>query len=172
MYGNLKERGFINPKVATVDGNNNDAKERLSAIVDLKKNIDDHKKKTSDTIASIADKVDFHEQSMSEVIASITKLRQDVEGALQDIDTKFVDVDTNMQKGVNEIYDSIENYVANQTPRQSTQQPVIIPDLTDVKQRLNDFETKLDMLEKMANATVLTPPVQVPPKKLIRPMTK
>lgn len=170
MYGNLKERGFINPKAPTDGNGGSDAKERLNAIVDLKKNIDDHKKKMGDTIASIAEKADFQEQSMSEVIASITRLRQDVEGALLDIDTKFVDADTNMQKAVNEIYDSIENYVANQTPRAAT--IPVIPDLSDVKQRLNDFEAKLDTLEKMTNTTAVTPPPHQLPKKLIRPMTK
>jgi ElaB/YqjD/DUF883 family membrane-anchored ribosome-binding protein len=167
MYGNLKERGFINPKV-TPESNNADAKERLNAICDLKKNIDDHKKKTQDTICGINDRVDFTEQSMSDVHSSITKLRQDVEGALAEMNIRFDDVDTKIQQSVNDIYDSIENYVANQTPRQSV--VTAIPDLSDVKQRLNDFETKLDILEKMSVATVpVTPPVA---KKLIRPSTK
>lgn len=159
MYGSSKQIPVIDPKEKA-----NDPKQRLQAIYEFKKQMD----KTSSDIEQLSlclNDVKNKLQQTDDQIKTLWKAfddKDDIKNLLatmqDELTNKFVEVESKMQNVTDEIYENIESYIANATPRNNN-------DLQDLKDKVMKFETKIDLLDKSLNVSSN----EKPKPKLIRP---
>jgi gas vesicle protein len=109
--------------------NTSDHRQRLDAVVDLKKSHD-----------NLKSSLDALEQKTNAKINSLSNLHADIDAKISQLSTDIVNVK-------DEIFDSIESYVvSNETPREA-----------NLMQHVNDLIKRIEALEANSNATKETP---------------
>lgn len=174
-----------------------DNKTRLQAVYDLKKKLDatdlkhsDHEtnfKCVNENINNMNAKFDEHLNNLNQQIKELTfSVQSMIDSVKSDID-KLNDEHNEKHEDLNEkinavqdyllnvldakqgeIYDSIETYIANATPRSSVQ-------IDDVKLKINALDDKLNSIEKSITAEnqktpIATTQVNIEKKRLLRPL--
>jgi hypothetical protein len=194
MFGATKNRECINPKIqqdastCTLTTMN---KERLGATFELKKQIDasDQRHKENEiNLTNIRKSLEVLQQTIDEKLISMKNDMNDaiakIERTIKDTQADLVTLNDLNEEALKEIelkvdskidcvYSSIEDYIANTstsiTPRSSA-------DITDIKSKVNDFESKLATLEKTISVSAIKPEAkpELPIErkvKLMRPPT-
>jgi gas vesicle protein len=109
--------------------NTSDHRQRLDAVVDLKKSHD-----------NLKSSLDALEQKTNAKINSLVNIHADIDAKISQLSTDIVNVK-------DEIFDSIESYVvSNETPREA-----------NLMQHVNDLIKRIEALEANSNATKETP---------------
>lgn len=124
-----------------------DTKERLQAVHELKQQY----------------------VTVNEELTKLNACQPEIEKRLNDcselltaLETRIDQLEAKIELTVNEIFDSIENYIATATPRG-------LPDIDDIKQKLLNVEQKVNDLSKK-DLSMTTE--ERPKTKLLRPVNK
>lgn len=119
MYGTVKQE-IVNPKA------NNENRQRLQAVFDLKSQVDAQK-----------ETVDKCLKTCTECVSKLKEANENIQSIFEMVNNMKIE----QKESVDQIYDSIEQYITSATPRP-------MPDVDDLKSKIHHLEKKLDELSK------------------------